>query len=489
MNTFIDIAISSTFMCLDLILWHRRGGKHPLPPGPPADPFIGHFRMFPRYDLYKVFMEWAKTHCVIYFGRNTIILNSMEAVNDLLDERSATYSCRQQTIVTFSQIRVASESSNTSIIERVTRIARSSYIVNGLLDTGADNHDETLTRFATSILVKVAFGYDITSNDDPFLAILARFIKAVDTDALSGVTTIDALPLCENLLLPILETYYANWARNVIKPLSVQMHEYPISVLKQHIAEGNSDACILSTELQKSFDSDPEHLHDIKGVAVAMYLAGAGTHDRDILFGHGSHPECQRRCQEELDRVIGSDRLPEFKDRKSLPYLECVLQETLRWNPIVPLGVPHRSTDDDIYKGIFILKTRGSFPIFMDITMLCDLELIPLSYNWDSDFDVDAFKHAIDQFDLKEATSFTENMEDCDNGPLDSASGIAKITRVKYADSDFVEHMNGLILAGLEESGIQRHSEVLPLTVLPQGEHDESEYPSSGASTGFSTGK
>ncbi|KAJ7600343.1 cytochrome P450 [Mycena floridula] len=74
------------------------------------------------------------------------------------------------------------------------------------------------------------------------------------------------------------------------------------------------------------------------------------------------HPECQHRCQEELDRVVGTDRLPEFEDRKSLPYLESVLQETLRWNPVVPLGVPHRSTEDDIYKGMFIPKGSRVIP-------------------------------------------------------------------------------------------------------------------------------
>jgi hypothetical protein len=29
--------------------------------------------------------------------------------------------------------------------------------------------------------------------------------------------------------------------------------------------------------------------------------------------------------------AIGRDRLPEFSDRESLPYLECLLQETLRF--------------------------------------------------------------------------------------------------------------------------------------------------------------
>lgn len=74
------------------------------------------------------------------------------------------------------------------------------------------------------------------------------------------------------------------------------------------------------------------------------------------------HPECQRRCQEEIDAVIGTDRLPEFSDRDSLPYLECILQETLRWNPVVPLGVAHRSQEDDVYRGMFIPKGSVVIP-------------------------------------------------------------------------------------------------------------------------------
>ena len=42
------------------------------------------------------------------------------------------------------------------------------------------------------------------------------------------------------------------------------------------------------------------------------------------------HPECQRKAQEEIDSVVGSDRLPQFNDRDSLLYVEAVVQETLR---------------------------------------------------------------------------------------------------------------------------------------------------------------
>jgi cytochrome P450 len=41
-------------------------------------------------------------------------------------------------------------------------------------------------------------------------------------------------------------------------------------------------------------------------------------------------PEVQRRAQEEIDRVIGKDRLPMLADREKLPYVEGVMKETLR---------------------------------------------------------------------------------------------------------------------------------------------------------------
>lgn len=49
-------------------------------------------------------------------------------------------------------------------------------------------------------------------------------------------------------------------------------------------------------------------------------------------------PEAQRRAQREIDGVVGPNRLPGFSDRPSLPFVEAVLRETLRWHPAVPLG-------------------------------------------------------------------------------------------------------------------------------------------------------
>ncbi len=68
------------------------------------------------------------------------------------------------------------------------------------------------------------------------------------------------------------------------------------------------------------------------------------------------HPEVQRKAQAEIDRVVGSSRLPDFEDRPALPYLEAIYREVMRWSQSLPVAIAHASTEDDYYKGYFIPK-------------------------------------------------------------------------------------------------------------------------------------
>lgn len=50
------------------------------------------------------------------------------------------------------------------------------------------------------------------------------------------------------------------------------------------------------------------------------------------------HPEAQRKAQAEIDAIIGPDRLPSLADREDLPYVEALVKEVYRLNPVGPLG-------------------------------------------------------------------------------------------------------------------------------------------------------
>ena len=63
------------------------------------------------------------------------------------------------------------------------------------------------------------------------------------------------------------------------------------------------------------------------------------------------YPEIQAKARAELDAVVGSTRLPTFEDRNSLPYITAVAKESMRWQSVAPLGIPHRSLEDDEFNG------------------------------------------------------------------------------------------------------------------------------------------
>lgn len=68
------------------------------------------------------------------------------------------------------------------------------------------------------------------------------------------------------------------------------------------------------------------------------------------------YPHAQQKAQQEIDNLTDGQRLPNYTDRSSLPYVEALFREVMRWRPVLPLGVAHAASDDDIYNGYYIPK-------------------------------------------------------------------------------------------------------------------------------------
>lgn len=68
-----------------------------------------------------------------------------------------------------------------------------------------------------------------------------------------------------------------------------------------------------------------------------------------------SRPDIQNKLFQEIQRVTRG-RKPELTDRKNMPYVEAVILELLRYTTIVPLLVPHESTEDTVLGGYDIPK-------------------------------------------------------------------------------------------------------------------------------------
>jgi len=67
-------------------------------------------------------------------------------------------------------------------------------------------------------------------------------------------------------------------------------------------------------------------------------------------------PEVQAKAQAEIDRVIGRDRLPTIAEREDLPYCWALVLESLRWEPVATLGLPHVLRNDEEFEGYLLPK-------------------------------------------------------------------------------------------------------------------------------------
>ncbi|KAG6874545.1 hypothetical protein C0992_007569, partial [Termitomyces sp. T32_za158] len=98
---------------------------------------------------------------------------------------------------------------------------------------------------------------------------------------------------------------------------------------------------------------------DIKSVAATVFIGGVDTTvsaARTYIYAMLVNPEAQKKAQDEIDNVVGWNRLPDFSDRPNLPYVEAVFREVMRWRPVGPLGLPHSTSADDLYNGYYIPK-------------------------------------------------------------------------------------------------------------------------------------
>lgn len=72
------------------------------------------------------------------------------------------------------------------------------------------------------------------------------------------------------------------------------------------------------------------------------------------------NPRVQKKAQEELDRVVGSERIMSEADIPHLPYLQRIAKEALRLHPTTPLMLPHKASANvkiggyDIPKGSIV---------------------------------------------------------------------------------------------------------------------------------------
>lgn len=153
-------------------------------------------------------------------------------------------------------------------------------------------------------------------------------------------------------------TNFKATARTMAKRLNLTA-EVPYSFVKKQLKENKTHSVSFLSEAIKNIglDSQLEHVH--KWSAASMYLGGADTTVSALMtffLAMMHYPEVQKKAQEELDRVIGNNRLPVGADKESLPYIDAIMKETHRWHPVAPMAIPHTTSTEQTVNGYRIPK-------------------------------------------------------------------------------------------------------------------------------------
>jgi len=221
-----------------------------------------------------------------------------------------------------------------------------------------DKFMDHLRTFPGAVILKIAFGYNIERKGHDYLVDFANEANVIFSDSgQPGRWLVDVIPALKYLPEWLPGAGFKRTARKWRSTLQ-EFYDKPFEFVKRQMATGNSSLSFVEYILENGSVGENDE-NNLKYAAATLYGAGAETTIVVLATFHLAmtlYPAVLKRAQEEIDRVVGDDRLPSFTDRDSLPYINAIVKETLRWENVSPTGIPHATTEEDTYMGYRIPK-------------------------------------------------------------------------------------------------------------------------------------
>ncbi|KAI6157717.1 cytochrome P450 [Pisolithus tinctorius] len=389
------ISISLLFSgALFISLWKSKSWRAKyrslLPPGPSGLPWVGSVFDIDLSQPWVTYQEWGNRYGDLIYsqvlGKEYIIINNEKIAHELLDLRSSIYSDRPR-VPSFELFDLGFVTPSLPYGEEWRKHRRALHLVlnkkealkyttmqlqkaHGLLMnllTTPQDYEDHFVMFPIALIMELAYGYSVAPQGDPFVASLVQFLSlAVELVTLERLALLGAFPFLAHIpsWMP-----GGNWKKRAgdCRRLVRKVLDDPVQYVHDSIIAGTARKSMVhdiyldkDDDLKLGFDKDKV----TKEVAATAFIAATETTTSVMvvfLLAMVLHPDVQRQAQEEIDRVVGTDRLPNFGDRPNLPYVEAILLETLRWVPAVPL-VPRMTTADDTYNDLYIPKGAVIIP-------------------------------------------------------------------------------------------------------------------------------
>ncbi|KAG9015638.1 hypothetical protein FRB90_004645 [Tulasnella sp. 427] len=340
-----------------------------LPPGPPTKPVVGNLPDFPLTEPHLRFSEWAKQYGEIFslkMANGTIVvLNTPQAVRYVLDKKNALTADRPDFFVinyvtgnlnlgfikygpTWRTLRkAATEILNVKACTRHLPIqyAESAQLLFDLV-VEPEEHYTLCHRYSSSVIMSVVFGQRIPQMSSQLAKGLAQNSADLDHLVKPGNTPpIDLIPAFKYI-----PERWAKWKTfcNESRDRHREYYAGLVNGCESRLQNGKGNGCFIETllERQKELEMTKEMIAYLGEALVEPGSDSSKVYLQNMILLLLTHPEVQKKAQEELDKVVGTDRLPTLDDMKDLPYIRAVQEEVNRLRPFGPLGLPHSASED-----------------------------------------------------------------------------------------------------------------------------------------------
>ncbi|KAF9522725.1 cytochrome P450 [Crepidotus variabilis] len=395
-RTLVELGVVC-FVCIVGVkwIWSKALGneaKLPYPPGPTAKSWVaGNLSDMPLEGQWFLFTEWAKVYGDLTYLRvlqnHIVVINNLEVATELLEKRSNNYSSRPNFPMadlmgwdfssTFklygdtwrSHRRMFQQYFRPEVVRNYEGIQiQKNYDMLFQLLNDPENFMSHIRHSSGAIILSALYGLDVAVKNDPYVSIAKKAMDNLTQAMFPGTFLVNTIPFLRFVPEWFPGTSFKRFARET-KVYTDQMLNGPIEKVQQLMGMEGVRPCI-AADMLENLRSEKE-LEDIKCVCATSYAGGADTSVSSVstfFYAMVNFYDVQKKAQDEIDRVIGSERLPDFQDRSSLPYCEALLRETLRWRPILPLGVAHTASKEDIFQGYYIPKGTTLMPNIWGMT-------------------------------------------------------------------------------------------------------------------------
>ncbi|TKV95987.1 hypothetical protein SEVIR_9G399700v4 [Setaria viridis] len=388
---FVAVVLATVlFLVTILRRWNHPKLKHNLPPGPRPWPVIGNLNLIgalPHRSIHELSKQYGPLMSLRLGSFPVVVGSSVDAARFILKTHDLAFIDRPRmasgryTGCNYSDVLWAPYG---AYWRQARRLWKTEILSARRLRSHEHVRDEEVRAMLRDLYghgpeapASAAAGRAVVLLDHLFMANLnaiSRMVLGKKYVVHGGTGSSAAATTPEEFKWMIDEFFFLSGALNVgdmipwlgwldpqikrIKRLGRKFDRFLEQVLDEHNErrrrEGEEFAAMDMVDLLLELADDPNlevpiERDGVKGFTLDLIVGGTDTSSVTIEWAMSEllrNPDALAKATEELDRVIGRERLVTEGDIPNLPYMEAVVKEAMRLHPVTPLLAPRLSRED-----------------------------------------------------------------------------------------------------------------------------------------------